>query len=255
MQDSITAATQARAAKTAYALDSLPEDLGAAYDFQDGFADIVGETQGGVGGFKLAINSPPQLAHFGVSDPVCARIFGDEVHASGVQLPRSSFQALSIEPEIAAVLSVGVETLQAPVTREQALSLIEAFRPAIELIDTRGNVVPQMTLGHVVALNVFNAGIVLGETTVASQDLSLSDMHVTVDDDGQRMGETTGTAPQDPVEAVMWLINHQIARGVALQAGQIIMCGTHLPIRTLAPDVQEVRVSMSGLGNVAFTLG
>lgn len=255
MQDTIAAATQARAAKTAYALDSLPKDLDTAYDFQDGFADSVGKVQGGVGGFKLAINSPPQLAHFGVSDPVCGRIFGGEIHTSGVQLSRSTFQALSIEPEIAAVLTAGVETLQQPISREQALSLIGAFRPAIELIDTRGNVVPQMTLGHVVALNVFNAGIVLGDASVAPQDLSLSDMHVTVDDDDQRMGETTGTAPQDPVEAVMWLINHQIARGVALEAGQIIMCGTHLPIRTLAPDVQKVSVSMSGLGNVAFTLG
>ena len=66
--------------------------------------------------------------------------------------------------------------------------------------------------------------------------------------------ETTGTPPQDPVEAVMWLVNSLIARGVTLSPGMVVMCGTHIPIFHLAGHERDVRITMSGLGEVRFSL-
>ncbi len=79
-------------------------------------------------------------------------------------------------------------------------------------------------------------------------------MHVTLDVDGVREAETTGTAPQDPVEAVMWMLNHLHRRGQRAKPGQIVMCGTHIPLHPISKDAGRVEISMAPLGEVWFTL-
>ncbi|KIN64257.1 putative hydratase/decarboxylase 4-oxalocrotonate decarboxylase [Sulfitobacter noctilucicola] len=250
MSDAITVIAHARSGIGTYDLSVLPDTLAGAYDFQDGLAAAVGKA----GGFKMAVNGAPQMAHFGVDEPVWARIFADQVHASGVTLPRSGFDAVSVEPEIAAILGAGVEKLTGAVDRDTALTLIDRFHPAIELIDQRGLSVPQLTLPQAVALNVFNAGCVLGPDHIAPADLDLEAMHVTIHDDSALVGEATNNAPQHPVDAVMWLVNQLTVRGVKPQAGMVVLCGTHLPLRTLDASVGRVDVRMSGLGEVSFSL-
>ena len=250
----MTAAAQttadARRDMGAFDLTLLPEALDEAYAFQDDYVAAVGE----VAGYKMAVNGAPQMAHFGVSEPVCARVFKAQVHASGVALPRHSFSSLSVEPEITAILGEGVQDITAPVDQAGALALIDRFHASIELIDQRGFSVPQLKLPQAVALNVFNAGCVLGEAHIAPADLDLAAMHVTSHDDGALMGGATNNPPQHPVEAVMWLLNNLLARGIKAQPGMLVMCGTHLPLRTLEPDVKEVSIAMAGLGTVDFTL-
>lgn len=230
------------------------DNLADAYGIQDAYAGLIEADCGGVRGFKLAVNGAPQMAHFGVSEPVWARIFADEIHQSGVALLRSGFSDVTIEPELAAVLGSGVAGLSGPVDRAGALAAIDRFHAAIELIDQRGTVAPQLQLPQAVALNVFNAGIVLGEGSLAADALDLANMNVSLDLDGTRTAEITGGAPQDPVEAVMWLLNQLSARGITVRPGMVVMCGTHLPMRTLASSTKAVSVSMSGAGSVSFSL-
>lgn len=230
-------------------LDGPSTDL--AYSFQDAYVAAVGQP---VGGYKLAVNGVPQMAHFGVSEPVSGRIFADELYDSGAVLSKSGFEAVSIEPEIAAVMGPGVETLTGPVDRAGAMAVIESFRPAIELIDQRGVPMPEVRLSQAIALNVFNAGIVLGAGRVAPEALDLDGLEVTLDLDGERVAQATGAAPQHPGDAVAWLIGHLAARGLPLSPGMVVMCGTHLPLRVLDPKVGQVDVTMGALGAVGFTL-
>lgn len=253
LQTAAAAAAKARAAVTAF---ELPEGLGGApftdaYAFQDAYVAAVGMP---VAGYKLAVNGAPQQAHFGVDQPATGRLFAPEIHSSGAALPLAAFHEVSIEPEIAAVLGDGVAEVRAPVDRAGALAAIDRFHPAIELIDQRGVPLPQMQLAQAIALNVFNAGIVLGEGHVAPADLDLAAMTVTLNLDGQRAAEAAGAAPQDPVEAVQWLLTHLAARGLRAEPGMVVMCGTHLPLRLLDPQVRQVNVAMTGLGPVSFTL-
>lgn len=250
MNDAITATATARNDIRSFDLSVLPETLDAAYAFQDGYVAAVGP----VGGYKLAVNGAPQMAHFGVDEPVSARVFAAEIYASGARLPWSQFQELAVEPELAAILSDGVQQVDAPLDRAGAQALIDRFHPAIELIDQRGFSVPKLKLAQAVALNVFNAGCVIGAQSVTPAELDLTSLHVTIDDDGTRMGEATNNAPQDPVEAVMWLLNQLHARGLSAEPGMVVMCGTHLPLRILDPAVAAVDVSMSGVGTVSFAL-
>lgn len=228
-----------------------PADLVAGYALQDGLAEAVAAERGGIAGFKLAVNGAPQMAHFGVAEPVCARLFGAERHESGARVPRAGFQAVTIEPEIAAILGAVPE---GPVDRAGALAAIDRFLPAIELVDMRGLALPQLALAQAVALNVFNAGVVLGGPGLAPADLDIASLPVTLTIDGTEAGAVTGGAPQDPVEAVRWLLTHLAGRGVAVRPGMVVMCGAHLPLLTLPEGAGRVDADMGPLGAVGFSL-
>lgn len=230
------------------------QDVAAAYDWQRAYTDAVMGASGRVSGFKLAVNGKPQMAHFGVTEPAWARIFSDEIYQSGAAVSRAGFSSVSIEPELAAILGDAVENLSGPVNRKGALEVIAGFHGAIELIDQRNMPLSQVTLPQAIALNVFNAGIVLGAQRIAPDDLDVSELHVALRLNGETVAETVGTAPQDPVEAVAWLLNQLLAQGIPLHAGMVVMCGTHLPLRVLETEVNNVAVDMTALGTVSFSL-
>ena len=50
-----------------------------------------------------------------------------------------------------------------------------------------------------------------------------------------------------------WLANHLAARGLALEAGQMVLCGTHSPIWYHSGGGEFI-VAMSGLGEVSLRL-
>ncbi len=114
--------------------------------------------------------------------------------------------------------------------------------------------VPKLTLQQAIGLNVFNAGIVLGAASVSPHDVYADSIQTTLSLDGEVVGDVTGAYPQEPIEAVQWLINHCVARGIALEPGMVVMCGTHIPIRLLEDHVRAVDITMTGLGTVGFTL-
>ena len=245
------AAAQARREVGAFSLPDPDMSFSQAYGLQDHY---VANTGAVIGGYKLAVNGKALMAHFGVGEPVSARVLAPEIHSGGVGLLRSGFMEVSIEPELVAVLGSSVAGLDGPVDRAGAIGAIDRFHAGIELIDQRGIAMPDVRLPQAIALNVFNAGCVLGTNSVAPDDLDTGNLHVTLTVDGNRIAETTGTAPQDPVDAVMWLINHLASRGLRPEPGMIVMCGTHLPLYTLAAGAGTVQVAMSGLGTVGFAL-
>ncbi|GAB5376024.1 MAG: 2-oxo-hepta-3-ene-1,7-dioic acid hydratase [Acuticoccus sp.] len=235
-------------------LPEAPPSFDEAYLYQDAYVAGVADEKAGIGGFKLAVNGAAQMAHFKVDQPVSARLFADEIYESGVALPSSGFHHVCVEPELAAVIGPGIRDVKAPVDREGAMAAIARFHAAIELVDQRGASLPKIKLAQGIGLNVFNAGIVLGAGSVTPQDLSLPGLAVSLSVNGAVTDETVGTAPQDPVEAVMWLINHLAPRNLSLAEGMVVMCGTHIPLKPLPEGAKAVDVEMSGLGKVSFTL-
>ncbi len=235
--------------------DTLAEvALSDAYVVQDAYAAAVAPEAGGIAGFKLGANSPGLLAHFGIEEPISAQLFGDEIYPSGVELRREAFQAVSIELELAATLGPDVADITAPVDRAGAEALIEHYRPAIELLDLRGKSLPTEPLANTVALNAYSAGCVLGESRRSPAELDIGTLEVTLTIDGKEVTTVTGTAPQPPAEAVMWLINDLAKRGHRPTPGMVVICGSFIPLMTLEDGVREVAVEMTGFGDARFTL-
>lgn len=246
--------------RTAAPYDPCPpeggkRDLAAAYATQDALAEYL--VRGGIrqplAGWKIAVNAPALMQRFGVSEPASGRVFSDQRHASPARLRASDFRSFAYEPEIAAVMRRTLRAAEAPFTPEQVKQAIARFVPALELIDLRDADMAAVHLPDIVAQNITNAGAVIGGPGVGAGELDLTSLRTEVTIDGAPELDVIAAAPQPPLDAVTWLANHLAARGLDLEEGHVVLCGTHAPIRPVAGPA-TVHVRMSGLGEVSLTL-
>ncbi len=239
--------------------DQIPDDFAAAYDIQDKVVAML-QAQGirsAPCGYKLAANSRLLMAHFAIDEPAVGRMFSDQKWDSPARLSANDYRSLLIEPEIMAVIGTDMTPRPGGHDRDSAGAGIDRYLPAIELVDTRDAILPEARLASIVAQNVTTEGLISGGPGLAPQDVDIDTLAVSVAVDGQVVAQTTGTAPQHPLDAVSWLANHLLGRGGLLKAGDIVMCGTHLPPMPVpgpAQGVGHVLVDMGPLGQVEFSI-
>jgi 2-oxopent-4-enoate/cis-2-oxohex-4-enoate hydratase len=89
---------------------------------------------------------------------------------------------------------------------------------------------------------------VLGDARVDPAGLDLANLHVTVTKNGEPLSEGYGSAVQgSPAEAVAWLANTLGAYGVSLDAGDVILSGSLVPLAPAeAGDLFEM--TLHGIG-------
>ncbi|MCP3733492.1 fumarylacetoacetate hydrolase family protein [Sphingomonas sp. RP10(2022)] len=145
------------------------------------------------------------------------------------------------EAEIGFILKDG---LKGPgVTAEQVIAATEAIVPCFEIVDSR---IANWKIGIVdtVADNASCGVFVLGEARVDPRDHDLPALHVTVTKNGAPLSEGYGRAVQgSPAEAVAWLANTLGEYGVTLDAGDVILSGSLVPLEDAKPgDVFEMQL-------------
>jgi len=114
------------------------------------------------------------------------------------------------------------------------LAATEAIMPCFEIVDSR---IENWRIGIVdtVADNASCGVFVLGEARADPRGFDLAALRVTVAKNGAPLSEGVGAAVQgSPLNAVAWLANTLGAYGVALNAGDVILSGSLVP---LAPAV------------------
>ena len=233
----------ARTLDEAYRLqDALTEQLTARADRQ------------AVAGWKIAANAPHLLEKFALEEPLSGRVFISQTHQGPARLKAATFRQFAFEPEIAAIMKTDLEVSDGTANRQDVIAAIDRFVPAIELLDMRDIDMPSIDIADVVAQNISNEGAVIGGPGMAPQDLNPARLRTEVSVNGEVELQVNGAAPQDPIDAVIWLARHLTKRGLRLQAGQIVLCGTHCPI-WYHGNPGEIIVTMSGLGEVSLSLG
>jgi 2-oxopent-4-enoate/cis-2-oxohex-4-enoate hydratase len=114
--------------------------------------------------------------------------------------------------------------------------------PCFEIVDSRiadWNISIIDTVADNASCGVF----ILGEERLDPTALQLPDMHVAVAKNGESLSEGLGSAVQgDPAMAVAWLANTLGAYGVTLDARDIILSGSLVP---LAPATRGDRFEMT----------
>ena len=95
-------------------------------------------------------------------------VFAGGVHPSGASLCSTDFVRVGVECEIAVRLARDLMPLDAPFTADQVVQAIDAYLPAIEIVDDR--YADWQTLGAptLVADDFFAAGCVLGNPVARS---------------------------------------------------------------------------------------
>ena len=199
----------------------------------------------------------------GIDHPVAGAIFCNDVHESGVAISLSAFRHVGLEYELAFELARDVA---APVTAEGVLDLVARVRPAFELIEDKGAAYPgpdgsfaedtpeadRLDVLTLVADNAWCGGIVLGDVIEGWRDLDLAGLASVLSQDGVA-DEAGNTGAADPVNSLVWTLNHFTGRGAVVKAGEVVITGSVLRTRfPVAGDRFRYEISGYGAVEVSF---
>lgn len=154
------------------------------------------------------------------------------------------------EAEIALILRSG---LRGPgVTPADVLAASAAIVPCFEIVDSR---IADWDIGIVdtVADNASCGVFALGEARADPNKFDLAALHCRVWKNGEPLSEGYGSAVQgSPLASVAWLANTLGAYGVTLDAGEIILSGSLVPLEWARPG-DHFRMSLEGIGDAEIS--
>ena len=233
--------------------DAAPQTEAEGYRIQDAVHGLLAADFGALVGYKIGCTSPVMQQYLDIPHPCGGGVFAKGVFDSGASLSAKDFVRVGVECEIAARLGRDLALTEEPFTAEWVAESIEAYLPAIEIVDDR--YVDWQTLGvpTLVADDFFAAGCVLGKPVAR---VGLPDvLHVIGRAlvNGVEVGRGSGAdVLGHPHNALAWLANHLAADGKNLRAGQIVLTGSLVKTVWLNAG-DEVVMELEGLGRVAAT--
>ncbi len=249
----IAAARRNRTPLPPLAGDAAPQSEAEGYRIQDAVHGLLAADFGARVGYKIGCTSPVMQQYLSIAHPCGGGVLAKGVHESGVSLSAKDFVRVGVECEIAVRLARDLSATEAPFTAEWVAESIEAYLPAIEIVDDR--YVKWETLGAptLVADDFFAAGCVLGNpvTRSASPDLLTVVGRALVN--GNEVGQGTGAdVLGHPHHALAWLANHLAANDKSLRAGEIVLTGSLVKTAWLNAG-DAVVMELEGLGRVEAT--
>jgi 2-keto-4-pentenoate hydratase len=227
--------------------------LADAYRIQDALHRVMAEAgRGEIAGWKIALTSRAMQQMTGVDQPAAGAIFSKVVHASPARIDVAAYHHLGVEFEVAVRVGDDLPATGGPWTRASVAGHVAACLPAFELVEDGDADYKTLDAFTLIAQNTWNGGVVLGPavTEWRGVDLERAVTRCWVNDRPGGQGKT-GDAMGHPLEAVAWLANLLNGRGRRLERGMIVMTGSSITTKFLAPG-DRVRFVIDGLGEVAL---
>jgi len=249
----IAAARRGRTPLEPLAAEIAPQTEAEGYRVQNIVHDLLSADVGARVGYKIGCTSAVMQQYLNIPHPCGGGVFAKGVHHSGVSLRAKDFVRVGVECEIAARIERDLSPTEAPFTAEWMMEAIEAYLPAIEIVDDR--YVKWETLGAptLIADDFFAAGCVLGEPVARSAAPDLLQVIGRAVINGDEAGQGTGAdVLGHPHTALAWLANHLAASGKGLRAGEIVLTGSLVKTVWLKAG-DRVVVELEGLGSAAAT--
>jgi 2-oxopent-4-enoate/cis-2-oxohex-4-enoate hydratase len=176
----------------------------------------------------------------------------DWMHVEGgIDIDGKSLIAPRAEAEIAFILKDG---LNGPgITAADVIDATLSIVPCFEIVDSR---IQDWKIGIIdtVADNASCGVFVLGEARADPREHDLPNLKVTVTKNGAPLSEGVGSAVQgNPAQAVAWLANTLGSFGVTLNAGDIILSGSLVPLEpAVKGDIFEMELHGVGSATAKF---
>jgi 2-keto-4-pentenoate hydratase len=230
--------------------DLAPKDEAEGYKVQRAVHDLLLPENGALIGYKIGCTSKVMQQYLDIPHPCGGGVFARGVHESGVRLRAADFVRVGVECEIAVRLARPLAAGQGPFTADNVSGAIEAYLPAIEIVDDRYERWETLGAPTLVADDFFAAGCVLGAAVphAAAPDLLAVTGRALIN--GVEAGTGTGAdVLGHPRHALAWLANHLSHEGRGLHAGQIVLTGSLVKTVWLKPG-DHVVMELEGLGRV-----
>jgi 2-keto-4-pentenoate hydratase len=233
----------------------VPDDEAEGYQIQRAVHDLLLPKVGALVGYKIGCTSAVMQQYLDIPHPCGGGVFAKGVHDSGAKLRFGDYVRVGVECEIAVRLARNLSPTEAPFTAEWVMEAIEAYHPAIEIVDDRYVKWETMGAPTLVADDFFAAGCVLGKAVARTKAPDLLNVAGRAIINGEEAGRGTGADVLDhPHNALAWLANHLAEEGKGLHAGQIVLTGSL--VKTVWLNAGDaVRIELDGLGTVEATFG
>jgi 2-keto-4-pentenoate hydratase len=248
---SIASARRGRNRLAALSADLVPADEAEGYKVQRAVHDLLLPQAGALVGYKIGCTSAVMQQYLDIPHPCSGGVFAKGVHESGAKLRFKDYVRVGVECEIAVRLARNLSPSEAPFTAEWVMEAIEAYHPAIEIVDDRYVKWETMGAPTLVADDFFAAGCVLGKAVARNEAPDLLKVVGRALINGEEVGRGTGAdVLGHPHNALAWLANHLAGEGKGLHAGQIVLTGSM--VKTVWLDAGDsVVMELDGLGTVA----
>lgn len=190
-------------------------------------------------GKKIGVTSKAVQEMLGVHQPDFGFLTDWMQVTDDIDIDAKKLIAPRAEAEIAFVLK---DDLLGPnVTPEQVIDATAYIAPCFEIVDSRIDDW-KIAIVDTVADNASCGVFIVGEARINPREHDLPNLHITMTKNGEPLSEGYGHAVQgNPAMAVAWLANTLGIYGVALNAGDIILSGSVVP---LAPAAKGDRFEM-----------
>jgi 2-keto-4-pentenoate hydratase len=246
----ISTARRARTRLKALPPDIAPRSEAEGYQVQRALHDLMLPETGALVGYKIGCTSKVMQEYLNISHPCGGGVFARSVFESGARVNASDYVSVGVECEIAVRLARDLAPSEEPFTAEWVMEAVEAYFPAIEIVDERYESWETLGAPTLIADDFFAAGCVLGEGVGRSDAPDLLKVAGRAVVNGVEAGRGTGAdVLGHPHNALAWLANHLAAEGKGLHAGQIVLTGSLVKTVWLNAG-DHVAMELSGLGKV-----
>lgn len=195
-------------------------------------------------GWKLGLGAPAAMAKLGISAPQVGYLLQSGLLSSGAQVNVTGWTQPGAEPEIAVQLA---SDLPAGSSAAEARAAIASLMPAIELIDLKQAPTAE-NLETTLAASIFQRHVVLGEGRRSGGETADLSSHVfrrgKLATEAADPEALTGKVPN----LLVHLANTLDAFGEGLKAGDIVICGSTVPMPLIEPDETEFAYELRPIG-------
>ena len=200
-------------------------------------------------GKKIGVTSKAVMNMLQVNQPDFGYLTDRMVYNNGDEIPISSEMIQPrAEGEIAFILK---HDLDGPgVTNADVLRATEAVMPCFEIVDSRISDW-KIKIQDTISDNASCGSFVLGDRAVDPRNVDLVTCGMVHTKNGEVIATGAGAAALgSPVNCVAWLANTLGEYGIKLEAGEVILSGSLVPLHPVVPG-DSMGLSIGGIGNAA----
>ncbi len=213
---------------------------------------VASLTQWPVLGWKIGCTSTYAQELLGADGPFAGRVY--RVLESGAILDGAEVPAEPLlEGELAFTMGESIPAEAGSVDRERLIEAIADVRPAIEVVGGRYANFVGLDVRLIIADAGANSLVLLGPRATGVDLAMLKSTEAAMVVDGQQTGSGTGAdVLGDPLNALHWLVDHLLSRGIGLDAGQLVSTGTATQVAPLHAGSMAT-ATFDGVGSVSLT--